>query len=350
MTAWAKLEKIGSGSTGEVWRVQSPDGRFAALKQAVDSGVKSQRRSLRIEVEALARLHHPHIPDLIEADLDADPPYLVMTLAEGEALNVLIATGALWSHPIALRLDALDALADALQHIHERGLIHRDIKPSNMRGLHHPLLLDFGLACDIGEVDDPNAGTHAYMPPAGEPPSPAADRYAFAVSVYHLLFGAHPTRDHHRTTFQAAQDRADDAAALASGAWRRPTTLPPAAIPGDLRGADLAGLEALFIPAFSADVSQRPVDIRAWLREIRACIPLENGAGMGDETAPNPYTVSVQGGDAVFTPPPALPDFTAQQAAGFDDTQPPLQRGWWAKLIQWLKGALNYKKESGDSR
>ena len=355
MTAWSRLEKIGSGSTGEVWRVQAPDGRFAALKQ------EHQHRSLKAEIAALAQLDHPHIPDILDADLNAEHPYLVMTLAEGEALNVLIATGALWEYSLTLRLDALASLADAVAHLHQRGLIHRDIKPSNMRGLAHPLLLDFGLACAIGKFDDPDAGTSAYMPPPGEPPSPAADRYAFAVSVYHLLFGAHPSRDHHRKTYQMPQDRADDAAAFASGDWRRPTTLPPSSIPGDLRGADLAGLEALFIPAFSAEVSARPPDLGVWMGKIRGCCGMgeaqeslkiqrtlhevsvqEEILAIGNPFVGTPFlasasSISPSADETPFIPPPALPDFTAQQAAGFDDTRPPSQGRWWARFLARLQ-------------
>jgi hypothetical protein len=180
------------------------------------------------------------------------------------------------------------------------------------------------------------------MPPPSEPPSPAADRYAFAVSVYHLLFGAHPTRDHHRTTFQTAQDRTTDAIAVASGAWRRPTTLPPSAIPGDLRGADLTGLEALFMTAFSANITARPSDLGVWLGEIRTCCRM-------DETAQVHITdvssTSFPPLDEVpFVPPPALPDFTAQQAAGFDKTKPPIPRQWWVRIIRRLKGVKLYKR------
>jgi len=170
------------------------------------------------------------------------------------------------------------------------------------------------------------------MPPMGEPPSPATDCYAFAISAYHLLFGAHPSRDHHRTSYQTPQDRDADTAAFASGDWRRPTLLTPSSIPGDLRGANFAGLEALFIPAFSADVTARPFDLRAWVGEIRACCEVSVRGEMVGTIA---RTVSAfpSGEDIPFVPPPALPDFTAQQAAGFDDTRPPAQRGWWAKFL-----------------
>jgi len=151
MMRWTLLERIGSGSTGEVWRAQAPSGQLAALKQAADSGAENQRRSLKVEAAILAGLSHPHIPALLDADLEAERPYLVMTLAEGEALNVLIASGALWGHPLSARLSALESLAEAVDYLHGRGLIHRDIKPSNMRGLTHPLLLDFGLACAVGQ-------------------------------------------------------------------------------------------------------------------------------------------------------------------------------------------------------
>jgi len=54
-------------------------------------------------------------------------------------------------------------------------------------------------------------------------------------------------------------------------------------------------------------------------------------------------SISPSADEIPFMPPPALPDFTEQQAAGFDETKPPSQVGWWAKVIQRLKSVTLFK-------
>ena len=85
----------------------------------------------RAEREALAaaRLDHPAIVTLYEAGSDDDAAYLVSELVEGEALDDLLADGALSDRDVA-RIGV--ALAAALAHAHGHGVIHRDVKPGNV--------------------------------------------------------------------------------------------------------------------------------------------------------------------------------------------------------------------------
>jgi WD40 repeat protein len=104
-----------------------------------------------------------------------------------------------------------EALADAVQHAHERGILHRDIKPDNVilapgssAGELVPRLTDFGLAKLLEEVgeetrSEPRVGTLAYMSPEqatgrrGEV-GPAADVYALGATLYEVLTGGPPFR------------------------------------------------------------------------------------------------------------------------------------------------------------
>jgi WD40 repeat protein len=187
---WRLVREIGRGGQGAVWLAQDTRiERTVALKLLPDDFAllgADRRGRLRREAEALARLAHPAVCPILEAEIEGERPYLAMRLIEGETLAAAIArarTGAAPSGGLALppreraELDALLAFfeeaARALHAAHEAGLVHRDIKPGNVMVTPEgrPVLLDFGQARDdraslaarslSGEV----VGTPAYMSP-----------------------------------------------------------------------------------------------------------------------------------------------------------------------------------------
>jgi len=99
--------------------------------------------------------------------------------------------------------DVFLQLAQALSHIHGRGLIHRDLKPSNIMVNEDRIakLMDFGLAKFISDdcpsVTNPGnmVGTFRYMAPEqilGEYIDARADLYSLGVILYELLTGRPP--------------------------------------------------------------------------------------------------------------------------------------------------------------
>ena len=128
--------------------------------------------------------------------------YLVSELVRGRTLDALERDGALSDRDV-LRIGL--ALADALEHAHERGVIHRDVKPQNVivpdDARAAAKLTDFGIAHLAG--DEPLTrtgdvvGTLAYMAPeqaAGERIDERADLYSLALVLYEALAGANPVR------------------------------------------------------------------------------------------------------------------------------------------------------------
>lgn len=98
-------------------------------------------------------------------------------------------------------------LADALAHMHDRGICHRDLKPSNVLLAPNgdPMLLDFNLCADARETSSPLGGTLLYMSPeqlrAMAAPSAVeaersldarSDLFSLGVILYELATGQHP--------------------------------------------------------------------------------------------------------------------------------------------------------------
>lgn len=202
-------ERIGQGGFGEVWRARHSvlEEKVVAAKIPTEDGYIGV---LRREGIIQHRLKHPLIVEMLDIDIDHDPPYLVMEYVEGGDLRKLITREAPLPAEKALRM--AEAILEALQVAHEAGAIHRDLKPENVLlpregGIK---LTDFGLGTaidasrpmllrsqtmrseEIGTV----AGTLAYMAPeqrSGKGPVDGrADIFAFGVILFELITGELP--------------------------------------------------------------------------------------------------------------------------------------------------------------
>ncbi len=118
---------IGQGGMGSVLEVERrSDGRALALKFCRLGGPWSRRFAR--EVRLMARVEHPHVVPVLDADLSANPPYFVMPLARGSLEDELPRLS-------TCEAEALDAFRQAclgIEAIHGSGIVHRDIKPANL--------------------------------------------------------------------------------------------------------------------------------------------------------------------------------------------------------------------------
>ena len=194
--------RLGAGGFGTVYAARDERlGRPVAVK-VIPAGGAAPERAQR-ESRAVARLDHDAIVALFDAGEEDGCRYLVSELVEGRTLAQLETAGELSDRDV-LRVGL--ALADALAHAHERGVIHRDVKPQNVIVPDAPSsrrgaakLTDFGVAHLAGEdaltLTGDVVGTLAYMAPeqaAGRPVDERADLYALALVLYEALAGANP--------------------------------------------------------------------------------------------------------------------------------------------------------------
>lgn len=281
-------ERIGAGAAGEVWRARCAD-QLVAMKFMNDAPDPDGKyaRSIQAEVQALSVIQHPNIPRLYDYDLQTTRRYVVMTLAEGLSWDVLIASGAVFNLRLDARLDLLYQIADALGAVHRQGIIHRDVKPGNIRGTHHPLLLDFGVAIRQQEMNTASSqvGTGLYMPPLGDDLDEHSDTFGFAIVAYEMLFGRHPFYDPANPPTLLDETRRMTTLRLRQHDWYAPTRLHPAAIPGDLRGVDLGRLEAMLVRAFGPRQSRWP-DLETFLQAVRETVLTAENAPHLDQPQP----------------------------------------------------------------
>lgn len=195
------LGTLGSGGMGVVLeaRHRAMDRvRAVKLLNACYRGHPEVLARFRREATIASDLSHPNIVTVYDFDFTADgTPYISMERLEGEDLEALAAREAPVSVERAVAL--LEGPADALDRVHELGVVHRDIKPANLFVTTTGLVkvLDFGIShaesANAGLTRDGQVlGTPVYMAPEqlqGLPVSPRTDVYALATVAYELLTG-----------------------------------------------------------------------------------------------------------------------------------------------------------------
>jgi eukaryotic-like serine/threonine-protein kinase len=148
---------LGQGGMGAVYLAWDPVlERRVALKsiRLGKDGHAAATERFRREAMALAQLNHPcvcQVHDWVEARGSA---YIAMEYVEGETL-AKVGQGL----DLHRKLQALHAIARALEAAHGKGIVHRDLKPGNvmMDSRGQVKVLDFGLArlvASAGEEQD----------------------------------------------------------------------------------------------------------------------------------------------------------------------------------------------------
>ncbi|WP_018640301.1 serine/threonine-protein kinase [Parafrankia elaeagni] len=198
--AYRLLGILGSGGMGRVYLARSPGGRTVAVKviRPEFASDPAFRARFRREVEAARRVSGRWTARVLDADADADPPYLVTAYIPGPSL-----LDAVRRHgPLPPRtVRALGAgLAEALEAVHAAGVVHRDLKPSNVLiTVDGPTVIDFGIARAVDATVLTQAGaligSPAFVSPeqiTGGEVGPASDVFALGSVLAFAATGAGP--------------------------------------------------------------------------------------------------------------------------------------------------------------
>jgi len=195
------LEQIGRGGMAAVYRAHDVENdRFVAVKVVAPhlSEDPNFEKRFRLEARVLRDLEHPNIMPVEDYGEVEGYAFLAMPF-----LKVGTLTDRLLEGPVSLHYGALlvQQISDALQYLHDEGVIHRDVKPSNIlldeQG--NALLSDFGLA----RLQESHAsltgammvGTPAFISPEqarGEKANAFSDQYSLGVILYLLTTGELP--------------------------------------------------------------------------------------------------------------------------------------------------------------
>ncbi len=205
------LGVLGEGGQALVYEaLQSKPSRRVAVKLLKGGHFieKARLRHFRRETQTLARLNHPYIATIYEADRTPEGLYFfAMEFIDGEPLHVFIKK----RKPSQKTLVAFMAkVCGALEYAHSQGVIHRDLKPSNIMvdSAGNPKILDFGLARLAYNEGEPSftatkdgriEGTPRYMSPEQiiglqSKIDERSDVYALGVILYEIITGAPPNR------------------------------------------------------------------------------------------------------------------------------------------------------------
>jgi eukaryotic-like serine/threonine-protein kinase len=308
------------GALGRVYAGEDPTGRPVALRVipedlARDAGF---RERFRREVQAAAAAPPWFVAAVLDADADAERPWVATARVDGPSLRTYVGEqgplGEAGVSALAVRM------ADGLAALHATGLVHRDLRPSNViLAEDGPRLIDFGIAraADAGDRTGRSIGTPEYLSPeqaaGASAVGPASDMFTFGSLLAYAATGRSPfAGDSAAASLHRVVEAEPDLTGL-DGVVRDAVAL---CLDKDPARRATAGQLAGFLRTAEAAAAARTVAVPA-VRPLPAPPPGAAPSGMAAPTlvsaAPPPY------------PPP--------QAVAFDEAPPRRSQAMWVPVI-----------------
>jgi len=275
--------QIGHGGMATVWRAHDTVlNRTVALKRlrpGLREDPESMARFLR-EVRTVARLSHPGIVRSLDGGADADGPFLVMELVDGEDLKTRIAREGVLPPREAARICA--QVASTLAFAHRHGVVHRDIKSQNVLidRAGNAKLADFGIAQLLEATGESRltrsgmmVGTSDYLAPEqaeGRPVDGRTDIYALGIVLWECLTGELPFPG-------------ENFVAVAMRQLKEPLPDPRERVPGV---SDR--LAACVLQAAAKDPDDRYANAEDFAAELEACAADDESGGQPPADAATP--------------------------------------------------------------
>ncbi|XP_035824070.1 calcium/calmodulin-dependent protein kinase type 1-like, partial [Aplysia californica] len=125
-------DTLGTGAFSEVVLAENKleRGKYNAVKCINRRGLRGKEEALENEISVLRRLSHPNIVRLVDVFEDKTHVYLVMELVTGGELFDRIVEKGSYTEKDASHL--IRQVLEAVDYMHDRGVVHRDLKPENL--------------------------------------------------------------------------------------------------------------------------------------------------------------------------------------------------------------------------
>ncbi|WP_461010850.1 serine/threonine-protein kinase, partial [Streptomyces capparidis] len=293
-------QRLGSGGMGVVYLATSPSGRRVAVKvirPEIAAGEEFRAR-FRREVAAARKVSGAFTAPVVDADPDADPPWLATLHVPGPSLHQRVTERGPLTAAEARALGI--GLVEALRDIHRVGLVHRDLKPANvLLADDGPRVIDFGISRAAGADRLTHTGVLVGTPPFMAPEQfldparigPPTDVFALGAVLAFALAGHGPfdTESPYAVAYHVVHEE-----------------------------PRLTGVDAALRPVIEACLSKVPED-RPDLDALLATLEAEGAEGEGEQAAaPGPAVEPAPAPSpprpAARPPPPAAPPPPAEDA------------------------------------
>lgn len=260
-------EPLGSGGMAWVWRATDHRlDRSVAVKFVKPEFSENPEFLVRFfsEAQAVARINHHNVVQVLDFGRHDERPYLVMEHVGGGSAADL--TGAPMLPERALEI--VEGAARGAGAAHATGLVHRDIKPANILidETGNTKLADFGIATLAGSENLTGTGqaigSPHYISPehvSGRTTTPASDVYSLGIVLYELLCGRRPFDSSSVTAIAIAHVEEEP--------------VPPSHLVDDLD----PGLDALVLQCLAKDPEDRWADGNELADMIASGVYLEGG-------------------------------------------------------------------------
>ena len=194
------IEELGSGGMGVVYLGVDGGNNPVAVKVLHPhiANDETARKRLARETRTLRRIRHPRIAEVLDAELDSAQPFIITEFVDGQTLSDDVRDNGPFAEDELVHFG--HALLDALNAVHDAGVIHRDLKPANVMIMDgEPMVIDFGIAQVADEVRVTATGlvmgTPGYLSPEiadGKSSSEKTDWWGWAATMAFAATGRNP--------------------------------------------------------------------------------------------------------------------------------------------------------------